>query len=300
MNIALVTNKDLHHKYWAYTLYKSHDVKLIIHPEEKSERNFFKIAKKKRLFMYGFFWFFLKTLSIIYNRFSRYGLTKLMGVNEEKYFKEYGELYSTIPKDIIHSIETVNSNLCYDLIKENNIDVICFLGGDIAKSEIINSVSLCLNYHSGISPFYNGNKTVMRAVGDYRPNFAGGTLMKMNERIDGGKILKHYLMPIDENDTYADLFMKGIIGASKVYSEVLTQIKNNDIIEGVVQQRTFKYVRNVDWIITDDIKLRKFIKSNRIKIYKRKEKIIDYTKSTSLNDIFINTLGNILKFSNDK
>lgn len=300
MKIALITNKDLHHKYWAYSLYELHDVRLIIHPHEKSGRNIFKIIKKKRLLMYGYFWFFLKALSLVFNKFSKRGLSKLMALNEEKYFKKYGELYDRIPKDLIHEVDTVNSDFCCNLMKENEIDVICFLGGDIAKSEIINSVSICLNYHSGISPFYNGNKTVMRAVGDYRPNFAGGTLMKMNERIDGGKILKHYLMPIESDDTHADLFMKGIIGAVKVYSQVLDQLNQGEGLKGIKQERTFKYVRNVDWIITDDIRLGRFMKRNRMKVYARNEKIFDYTQSTSIEDIFKHTLKYILSYSNGK
>ena len=300
MNIALITNRDKHHKYWAYSLYKEHNVKLIIHPQGKSEKNGFKIVKNKRLLMYGYFWLFLKALSMVYNKFSELGLTRLININEDKYFKEYDELYNGIPTDIIHIIETVNSEFCYRLMKENNIDVICFLGGDIAKSKIITSVGCCLNYHSGVSPFYNGNKTVMRAVGDYRPNFAGGTLMTMNERIDGGKILKHYLMPIIASDTHVDLFMKGIIGAVKLYSEALTQLENGEVFEGIRQQRTFKYVRNVDWIITDDIRLRWFIKNKRMSIYAREEEICDYTKSVDANDIFNNTLKNILNLPNDK
>ncbi|MFK8060278.1 MAG: formyltransferase family protein [Polaribacter sp.] len=300
MNIALITNKDLHHKYWAYTLYTKHNVKLVIHPQEKLDKNITKIIKKKRLLMYGFFWFFLKGLSIIYNKFSSIGLNKIIEKNEKKYFQKYGELYDKIPQNIVHNVETVNSDICLKLIKDNHIDVICFLGGDIAKSKIINSVKLCLNYHSGISPFYNGNKTIMRAVGDFRPNFAGGTLMKMNERIDGGKILKHYLMPILKEDTYGDLFMKGIIGAEKVYDLVLNKLIQGEVLKGIKQQRTFKYVRNVDWIITDDIKLRYFIKNNRMKSYVREEKILDYTEETDLDKIFVNTLSEILVFSNDK
>lgn len=77
----------------------------------------------------------------------------------------------------------MNSTNTIKLIKENNLDVICFLGGDITKKDFINSTKLCLNYHSGLSPFYNGNKTNFHAVSDFRPNFAGGTLMKIKAKV---------------------------------------------------------------------------------------------------------------------
>ena len=45
--------------------------------------------------------------------------------------------------------------------------------------------------------------------------------MKMNERIDGGEILSHYLVPIDETDTPSTLYMKNFQGRLKLYTEYL-------------------------------------------------------------------------------
>ena len=241
MRIALVTNKKLHHKYWVSQLYKNYDVDLIIHPIGVKQ-SLVKKIKNKRFMYYGFFNLVLKIFSIIYGKFSRKGISKNMKILEDKYFKKYENEYLNIPKSKIHELETVNSEKAIDLIKKHKIDVICFLGGDIAKKEFINSVKICLNYHSGISPFYNGNKTNFHTVSDFRPNFAGGTLMKMNERIDGGEILMHYLCPIEGSDKAEDLFMKGIIGAVKTYKEFFEM--NDFEIKGIVQKRSFKYVRN--------------------------------------------------------
>ena len=108
---------------------------------------------------------------------------------EKTFFKDFEKKYSEIPKEKIVQIETVNDLSLICRIKEKKIDIICFLGGDIAKKEIINAAQICcLNYHSGISPFYNRNKTSFHAVKDFRPNFVGGTLMYLTERIDGGRI----------------------------------------------------------------------------------------------------------------
>ena len=105
------------------------------------------------------------------------------------------------------------------MIKNNRIECIFFLGGDLARAEVINSVKLCVNFHSGISPVYNGNKTTFHAVSNYRPNCNGETLMIMNE-IDGGDILMHFLTSINDEDRAEDLFMKGIIGSVSLFQRL--------------------------------------------------------------------------------
>ncbi|MFY0631402.1 MAG: hypothetical protein JXR05_13535 [Flavobacteriaceae bacterium] len=292
MNIALVTNKKLHHKYWSSQLYLKNNVRLIIHPTGIQEPLLKKI-KKKRLFHYGAFYFILKIVSVLCNKIFKAGLTKSNNRAEREYFSQYEKQYDKIPKSMIHEVKTVNSKTTLKLIKENKIDIICFLGGDVAKKEFINSAKICLNYHSGTSPFYNGTKTNYHAVSDFRPNFVGGTLMKMNERIDGGEILMHYLCPIKGTDRAEDLFMKGIIGSVKVYQEFLDKYK--DSAKGISQRKSFKYVRNIDWTIINDIRLKKFYKNNRMKIYEREESIIDYVnKDYSLEDLYRISLKKIL------
>lgn len=191
----------------------------------------------------------------------------------------------------------MNSPDVIELVKKNNIDVICFLGGDITKKELISSAKrICLNYHSGISPYYNGNKTIFHAVSDFRPNFAGGTLMKMNVKIDGGDILAHYLCPIDKEDTAADLFMKGIIGAVKLYNKILNKLNTDESIFKIKQERSFKNVMNRDCTLTNDLRLKSFEKSKKMRWYIRPEKIIDYTdsNSTTIGDLYKISLEHIL------
>jgi folate-dependent phosphoribosylglycinamide formyltransferase PurN len=298
MRLAIVTNKQLHHKYFASELYEKFDVKLIIHPIGAKKEGFLKSLKTKKIFFYGPFWAFLKLLSLVYNVFSGHSMSRRLKKLEGAFFKEYQKKYNTIPKDKIVEVETVNSEKAINLVKEHNIDIICFLGGDIAKKDFIESAGICsLNYHSGISPFYNGNKTTFHAVKDFRPNFAGGTLMYITERIDGGGILSHFLPEIKPDDNAAILFMKGIIGTVKLYEDFLNYIKDNDLPKGVVQQRSFKYVRNIDWTIVDDIKLKRFEKKGVMRIYKRDENIIRYYNSdhNGLADIYTRSLEQILK-----
>ena len=277
IRLAIVTNGHLHHKYFISELVDNFDVGIIIIPTGIKGEGILKKIRNKRLFMYGNTWFLLKMLSLFFNAISRHSMSGETRRNEMLFFEDAEKRFSAIPPDKIVRVETVNSPVAVDLIRKNNIDVICFLGGDIAKGDFINAARICsLNYHSGLSPYYNGNKTIFHAVKDNRPNFAGGTLMYITERIDGGRILSHYLPEIQEDDTAASIFMKGIKGAVFLYKRFLEYIQEHDLPAGVVQQKSFRYVRNIDWILTDDIRLRKFEKQKGMKLHKRKEQIIEY------------------------
>tara|TARA_Y100001954_G_C15828605_1_gene613627 strand:- start:10126 stop:11013 length:888 start_codon:yes stop_codon:yes gene_type:complete len=295
MNIALVTNKDLHHKYWIRQLYKKNKskIKLIIIPKGKKKTIFEKISDKK-IFYYGLFYLFLKLLSLFYNMFSFSVFSGSIRKAEKKYFINESKKFKEIPENLIRYVETVNCDESIKLIKKHKIHSIFFLGGDIAKNDFIKSASVCLNYHSGLSPFYNGNKTIFHSVSDFRPNFAGGTLMKMNERIDGGEILMHFLPEINNEDNAADLFMKGIIGSVKLFQHYIDNYDHE--IKGIKQKKSFRYLRNIDWNITNDLRLLSFYKKDRMKIYSRDSEIISYiNKGYDLSKMYSIVLTKILK-----
>jgi len=290
MKIALVTNKKPHHLHWAISLYKEFDVKCIIHPAELSSKK--KLDQVKDL---GITWTALRILSKIYRKFSKNSLNKLNALNEQKFFGNSVKEYNTIPKDIIHNLLTVNSNEAIELIKQHDIDVLCFLGGDVARSEFINSANrTCLNLHSGLSPFYNGCSSLTWSVCENRPNFAGVTLMYMNERIDGGHIISHFLPEINEDDNASTLFMKGIIGGTQLYINALNRLIENQIVLGSEQHRSIRYTKCSDWTIYQDLRLAKFHKSKRMKIYSRKSSIIDYSEIPNQDLTFKRTLNQIL------
>ncbi|NBC08566.1 MAG: hypothetical protein GVY26_15360 [Bacteroidetes bacterium] len=277
MKIALVTNQDNHHKFWAYELYQQHDVRLILLPTATAQGSVLSKMKAKKFDYYGPFWLLMKLLSLGYHQLSRNSFSQDLALKEARYFGAYKEKFKQIPQGMVKEIQTVNSPEAVEMIKEADIDLICFLGGDIARKDFIRSAKVAaLNFHSGLSPFYNGNKTMFHAVSDFRPNLAGGTLMYINERIDGGAILSHYLPEINEQDTAADLFLKGIRGAVLLYSNFFHHLQNHPRPCGVRQGRSFKYVRNIDWTYLNDIKLNKVARYKIMKRYTRPADRIDY------------------------
>ena len=274
MRVALVTNKLYHHKFWAYMLWKNFDVKLILHP---NNANLIERIKSKNLLRKGYRKFAAKVLSFAYNSLFPSSLQNSLSNAEKTFFINYKDKYDQIPEKVKKEVSTVNCPSSVKLIKDNKIDVICFLGGEIAKKDFIDSPrKISLNFHSGFSPFYNGSKTIFHSVSDSKPNYSGGTLMEINEKIDGGNILAHYLPSIGKRDNATSLFMKGIIGSVKLYYVILSSIIRDEPIIGIPQGKPLKYVTNLDWNILTDIQLYKFENSRSIRNFTRKEKIVFY------------------------
>jgi folate-dependent phosphoribosylglycinamide formyltransferase PurN len=273
INLAIVTNNELHHNYFASELNKYCKVKCIIIPKGDEVTTSI-LAKIKQ---YGFFIVLLKIISKVYQRFSKKSLIHSFNKARIQYFNNAKKDFEEIDCNKIHYVQTVNSDSSIKIITDNEIDIICFLGGDIAKNKFINSAKIaCFNIHSGISPFYNGSGTTAWSVVDCRPNFSGVTLMKMNERIDGGDIISHYLPEITENDNAGTLFMKGIIGAVELVKNEIKNYEKNIHFEGIKQNKSFKYTKGIDWNFYHDLRLNWFYKSGRMKLYERNERFFYY------------------------
>ena len=54
-----------------------------------------------------------------------------------------------------------------------------------------------LNFHSGVSPLYNGSATILFAFANGHVHLCGGTLMTMSPVVDGGDVLAHFLPAIE-------------------------------------------------------------------------------------------------------
>ena len=295
MRILLVTNQSDHHKYWAHSLYSKYDVVGICNPKSKPNRGILARDLKER----GFLFLMLKLLSAIYHKLSGNSFTKRLSRLQSTYYSEQAKEFDSIPKELIYSVDDVNSRESIRKAEELAPDVICFLGGDIVKKKFLSVAKITtLNYHSGVSPFYNGSGTTHSAVADARPNFCGGTIMTMNERIDGGDILAHYLTPIEANDNSSSLFLKGIEGAVKLYSLVLDQIiQNSTSPAGFGQGRSVRYCTSSDWTIYQDLKLSQFERSGKMKRYARVERVFSYlnVQSDPQQPPYLETLAEILR-----
>jgi len=262
--VILITNEESHHRFWVSGLEKSAQVIGIIWVRPEKEAGRIKRGVQQR----GLIWLMLKLMDGLYQKFSSSSFTSMLNASRNKYFNQYKD-YSPQAEQLISM--DVNNEETISFIKKLNPEFVCFLGGDIARKHFFEQMNCpVLNYHSGLSPLYNGSGTTFHAVANNRPNFCGGTLMLMNEKIDGGAVLGYYLPAIEASDTAADLFCKGISGSVKLYSAYLNHLDPIQL-KGLEQGRSVLYYRSNDWTISRDLDLAEFEHAGKMARYKRTE-----------------------------
>jgi hypothetical protein len=274
MKVCLVTNKGAHHYYWINELAQHVELSQIVLVDIESKKQ----KKIKRGYkQFGFKWLLLKISSTVFGKLNKkYG----MDTSSADFFQFTNKKIQALRNQFAPQITectTINDEHVIQRIKESKPDLVCFLGGDIAKKKFFEQINVpVLNFHSGISPLYNGSATTFNAIMNGTPNLCGGTLMLMNEKIDGGKMLAHYLTPIEENETGGTLFNKGIIGCVKLYTDFFRFYEQNKAFNSINQGSPLLYFKSNDWTIWEDLKYRSYIQKNIFKKYIRKESVFTY------------------------
>lgn len=120
------------------------------------------------------------------------------------------------PSAPTRSFADVNSADAVSWLGSLGADVGMCLGGPIYRAPLIEAVPLMLNFHSGVSPVYNGTSTIAFAFANGHAHLCGGTLMVMNPVVDGGDVLGHYLPSVERGDDPGTLFSKTVRGAAEL------------------------------------------------------------------------------------
>ena len=275
---VILTKNRPYHWYFISELSEILDIKFII-IEKNKRSSFFKKLKK-----HGFGWTFLKLLSKISNNFSKKidleFSKKFKGFDENKIKKKYEEI--TITTDDINSKNIKNK------LNSTEPKYLCSLGGGIIDNSGISSSSLALNYHSGISPFYNGADSPDKVIESRNLNFFGGTLMVMTEEIDGGPILAHFLPEIDEKDNFESLYIKNILGGIFLFRDFIlfNEKENTNLRPLQKQKKSLHYYLGYDKTIFTDLVMNYFFKKKLVKKFIRNEKYLKYyEKKLDFNEL---------------
>lgn len=105
-------------------------------------------------------------------------------------------------------------------IKELSPDlIVVFAYGKIIPKEVLEIPKFkCLNIHPSLLPKYRGPSPIQNAIlsGEEK---TGITIMIMDEKVDHGDILFQTEVPIDNDETSADLFQKISILSSKLVTD---------------------------------------------------------------------------------
>jgi hypothetical protein len=177
------------------------------------------------------------------------------GARTDAYFPGAAERYASLVAPVARSFPDVNAPEVMSWLGSLGADVGLCLGGPIYRAPLIESVPLMLNFHSGVSPLYNGTSTIAFAFANGHAHLCGGTLMVMSPEVDGGDILGHYLPAVERGDDPGTLFAKTVRGAAEIALRFL-----DGGVEGFTrcpQPPALFYYRGSDWTVDQGQRVRR-------------------------------------------
>ena len=274
MRLVIVTGTRPHHKHLCAVLAAKFDVAAIIHPgvERRSPieiaRRLIRQTNRDGMMITG-----LYGLEKAISRLSPKSGNPAAAVD----FSDGVREYEALQQRLIHAQADVRSQKAENLVRSVKPDVTVCLGGPLYPQSFVNASPLTLNYHSGISPIYNGSASIQFAFANGHPHLCGGTLMIMSGAVDGGNILGHYLSPIEAGDSPESLFGKTVSGASKMYVSLLEHLERiGSRLISVPQPRPLFYTRGADFNWSHRQMIRRNLRNNICARYARSEAIIEY------------------------
>ncbi|HEU5123474.1 MAG TPA: formyltransferase family protein [Verrucomicrobiae bacterium] len=274
MRVVIVTGQRPHHKNLCVQLARAHELVAILHPAATSRSHtsrWFARVKKQ-----GLLW----TLLNLTGQAGRRKLEQSFKAQESELAGVVAE-FDQIATGIRHFVDDFGADSNLDRLKTLAPDVVVCLGGPVYPKSFIQACPLVLNYHSGISPVYNGTATIWFAFANGHPQWCGGTLMTMNTVVDGGDILGHFLPDISENDNPASLFHKTTLGAAEMYSSLLKHLETSPRFSRVSQPRPLFYYRAVDWTLTHTLQVKRHLRQKTCARFVRNQAVIEHWRENS-------------------
>jgi folate-dependent phosphoribosylglycinamide formyltransferase PurN len=195
---------------------------------------------------------------------------------EAAFFADAEQEYMQTAAPLVREIDDINAEDFIERLRDLDVDVVVCSGGPIYRAPLLRSVKLMLNYHTGISPLYNGTHTIWWPYANGQPRLCGGTLMVMNEAVDGGNMLAHYFPPVTSDDSPTRLFCKAIQGGARLYNEVLADIRCGKPLATVAQPQPLFYCRGIDWTLHQSSLVERRTRELRVAAYTLPERVERY------------------------
>lgn len=195
---------------------------------------------------------------------------------EAVFFPSADKDYDRFAKPRARHVADLNAPEGVALLKALGADVVLNSGGPILKGPAIAAAPLMLNFHTGISPLYNGASSIFWTFANGQPHVTGGTLMVMNEVVDGGAMLAHYMPSVEAGDTPGRQFCKTIRGGVELYARFLGHLAEDRPFVSAPQGKPFHYTTSADWTVHQNLMIErrvardvcaKFVRPERIRIY---------------------------------
>lgn len=145
------------------------------------------------------------------------------------------------------SRKDLNSSLVENSIKDFKADIVVVFGTDILKSNIINVSKNIINFHLGLSPYYNGAGTTWWPMFEGKFEKLGTTIHYLDQGVDTGKIISQTKADIKIDDNPHQIGFKNIIKGTEELLKVCNALISEKKIDGITQWK----VKNKQYFMKD-------------------------------------------------
>jgi folate-dependent phosphoribosylglycinamide formyltransferase PurN len=285
MKIAVITGQSVAEKLLCARLSERHDIAAIIHPGAGTDNKRAAIRRMRtRLKLYGMTYFSLWATGKIPLRLFGWDRGRAMHLAERELAGDAVNRFEQIKKGRVHHVDDINGDEGLSLIGRIQPDVVLCHGGPIYKKRLIECCNLILNFHSGLSPLYNGTSTIAFAFANGHPRLCGGTMMVMDSAVDGGDILAHCLPSIEPGDDPARLFLKVVSLGADLYANFLAHLSEDRSFSRISQEKPLFYMRSSDWTVYHRSRIAWLLEKDICAAEERSEQLLEYWRAEN-NDL---------------
>ena len=210
--LILLTRDDLVHRYVANTLCAALDIKAIIVDCKPEMANWRRAAKR------GIAHFASKAaraalLRIIRDDLARdKALRRLLGDRAEAFERP----------ELLKPVEGINSSHAQALVREFSPTAILVFGTTVVRDSTLRlATDVCLNMHTGVSPYYRGTACAFWPVANGELDMLGATIHECTSAIDGGAIYEVVRTAYNPGDDLHTLFGRAVMAGSEAYVRVV-------------------------------------------------------------------------------
>jgi folate-dependent phosphoribosylglycinamide formyltransferase PurN len=277
MRVAVITGELPHHKHLCVELARNHDLAGIVHFDGRSNGAGPRIRKLRReVARNGLSYAVMRALGRMPGSLVGWDEAAEYERAEREFFPDAEASYAALDSVTVHDSANVNDPASIALLRSLEAEVVICLGGPIYRRPLIDACGLMLNFHSGISPLYNGTSTISFAFANGHPHLCGGTLMTMSHVVDGGEVLAHQLPAIEKDDTPATLFMKTTRGAADAYVRFLDHLERAGTYTKSEQTPPLFECLAADWTVYHRQRIRQHLRAGIAERFVRDEEQIAY------------------------
>ena len=168
---------------------------------------------------------------------------------EEKYFGQVDTdaVLNGVP--VLHvTQDTLNSEETVLFLKRQQAELLLTYGVHKVSGEIIDCFeNRSFNIHGGLSPWYKGNTTMFWPFYFLKPNWAGMTIHRLTERMDGGEILHHSIPKLEYGDKMHEVSCKAVVQVAADLCEILDLLDAGRALKCTSQKSNGKLFLSSDW-----------------------------------------------------